>query len=1022
MSFPRRSITKIHPVPLLICLVFLFFLPGSVQPSQTFAQTPSFEEFFDDPSLPEWQYTEQVYVEDGVLVLHEGGFVHHPENWSNFNVSFRAEFSGNGDLIIRYKSGYQLIFNGERFLLQQAMGEAVTELSPSIPYPVPAGEWFQIDIFVEGEAQTIQINQENIYSIVLPEPLPPGGIAFEVVGDSTARIDDVSVINIDLETEDFPEPTQDPDLTSSESEEQDAPGTSTTDPTQLTWVRTGGPPGGLGYDIRYNFDNPDIWYATDNFGGVHISKDNGLTWHQGNQGIPPQSGSSGDAISVFCLTVDQHNPQIIWTGTDVTGHIYKSTDGGDSWVQKDNGVEIEYDALSFRGFTVDPLSSDIVYAMGETTRHDEPGDPIWVPKGGVVYKTTDGGENWTLIWDGDIPSSLTRYLWVNPENTDILYVSTGIFDRGAVGQVDMDELGTSLDPFGGLGILKSTDGGDTWRILGKAEGLGNLYVGSLFMDPKDPDILLAATGHFVTETASENYTKTGSSPLGVYRTTDGGESWTQVIAPLPGVGGEVFTSVEYCPSNSQIVYAGSTAAIYRSSDSGVTWITVTGESPGWGPPGGISGNAIDLQCDPRNPDRIFSNNYLGGNYLSEDGGKTWKDASNGYTGAQIINVAVDPTDPATVYSSGRNGVWLSTDAGQTWLAILNISDDQMFPPEWGAIRVDPSQPDRVLLGVEGVYITENRGQNWSLQYMPDIFPNAGVIELAPSNPKVIYMGGAGHNTMIYAEYFSGSGLMVSKNGGENWENITGSEFNQASILDIAIDPNDPETVYAATQNGLFKSINSGGDWRSFSGLPEGAARATGISPENPDLIFTGIETNGFYMSQDGGISWQQIASGLEPNGSHRDLVFDPTNSQIVYLADLQSGMYRSTDGGLSWVKINNGLSNRAVTSLSISSDGQHLYAGTNGAGVFRLDLSGTAPAKSIKDENNLDESSTEGTNAANPGGEDTASNPVFSEEVSADSTRPFSIFLIAGIMIVLVGSAGAALVLIKQNQKGNEKI
>ena len=858
--------------------------------------------------------------------------------------------------------------------------------------------------------------------MILPEPLPPGGIAFEIAGDATAKIDDVSVIVIDLDAENHPEPTPESEITNTESEGQDGPGT-TADPgqAQLTWVRTGGPPGGLGYDIRYNFDNPDIWYATDNYGGVHISKDDGLNWHQGNQGIPRQSGPSGDAIPVFCLTVDPHNSQILWSGTDMTGHIYKSTDGGKSWTQKDNGVAIEYDALSFRGFTVDPRTSDIVYAMGETTRY-ETGDAIWVPKGGVVYKTTDGGENWTLIWDGDIPSSLTRYLWVNPENTDILYVSTGIFDRGAVGQVSLDQIGSSLDPFGGLGVLKSTDGGETWRTLGKEEGLGNLYVGSLFMDPEDPDILLAATGHNVPEAADEYYRKTGSSPAGVYRTTDGGESWTRVIPPLPGVGGEVFSAVEYCPSDNQIVYAGSNAAVYRSSDSGITWENVTGETPGWAPPGGISGNPIDLQCDPRNPDRIFANNYQGGNYLSEDGGKTWKDASNGYTGAQIISLSVDSDHPATVYSSGRNGVWRSTDAGLTWQAILNLSDDQIYFPEWGAIRVDPSLSERIILGVEGIYHSDNQGQSWSYQRMPAVNPMAAVIEFAPSNAKVIYMGGASANTMVHPEEFSGQGIAVSKDGGESWESVAGPEFNNVPVMDIAVHPGDPNTVYAATQNGLFKSSNSGEDWTSFPGLPQGASRTVGISPVNTETLFAGIEQIGFFTSQDEGVSWQQVSAGLEPNGSHRDLVFDPSNPQIVYLADLMSGVYRSTDGGTSWEKINNNLSTRAVTSLSISSDGQHLYAGTNGEGVFRLDLNGTPPTATVS---NLDGSSAEGTSATNDSddsdGEDTAPDPVFSEEGSFDPAASPSTLLVAGISIVLFGCAAAFLVLRNRKRKGNEK-
>ncbi|NOR33649.1 MAG: hypothetical protein GQ579_03090 [Bacteroidales bacterium] len=432
-----------------------------------------------------------------------------------------------------------------------------------------------------------------------------------------------------------------------------------------------------------------------------------------------------------------------------------------------------------------------------------------------------------------------------------------------------------------------------------------------------------------------------------------------------------------------------------------------------------------MQCDPRNPDRIFSNNYQGGNYLSEDGGKTWKDASNGYTGAQIISISVDPDHPATVYSSGRNGVWRSTDAGQTWQAILNLSDDQIYFPEWGAIRVDPSQPERIILGVEGIYHSDNQGQSWSYLMMPEVNPMAAVIEFAPSNAKVIYMGGAGANTMVHPEIFSGQGIAVSKDGGGTWESVTGLEFNHVPVMDIAIDPSDPEIVYAATQNGLFKSTNSGEDWTSFTGLPQGATRTVGISPKNPDMLFAGIELIGFYLSQDGGVSWQQVSAGLEPNGSHRDLVFDPTNPQIVYLADLLSGVYRSTDEGISWEKINNGLSTRAVTSLSISSDGQHLYAGTNGEGVFRLDLNGTPPAGIVSTINDLDESSIEETSASSDStdsGEEEITTELFiSAEESIDPITSPSTLLIAGITIVVIGCGAAVFVLINRKRKGNEK-
>jgi hypothetical protein len=76
----------------------------------------------------------------------------------------------------------------------------------------------------------------------------------------------------------------------------------------LTWIHTGGPPGGLGYDIRYSFANPDIWYVTDGYAGVYMSTDDGVTWQSSNTDIPPQDGPTGDGIPIFSLTIDPHNP------------------------------------------------------------------------------------------------------------------------------------------------------------------------------------------------------------------------------------------------------------------------------------------------------------------------------------------------------------------------------------------------------------------------------------------------------------------------------------------------------------------------------------------------------------------------------------------------------------------------------------------------------------------------------------------------------------------------------------------
>jgi photosystem II stability/assembly factor-like uncharacterized protein len=709
-------------------------------------------------------------------------------------------------------------------------------------------------------------------------------------------------------------------------------------PDSLSWVRTGGPPGGLGYDIRYNFADPDTWYATDNYGGVHISTDNGVTWQPSNNGIQRQSGPSGDAVPIFCLTVDPLDPAIVWTGTAGTGHIYKSTDGGRSWVQKDEGVTIEYDVLTFRGFTVDPRSSNIVYAMGETKRF-EPRDSTSVPTGGVVYRTTDGGEHWALIWDGDIPSSLTRYLWIDPRDPDVLYVSTGIFDSDAVGQSVHGDWETDPDPFGGLGILKSTDGGQTWRELNKANGLNFLYIGSLFMHPDNADTLLAAAGHVVPAAALQHMMTGGPIHTGIYRTTDGGENWTHVLKPPPERAGEVFSAVELSSSQPDIGYAGSNQAVYRTEDAGETWTLVAGGAS-WGSPGVVAGTPIDLQCDPRDPNRLFANNYQGGNFLSEDGGKTWKNASKGYTGAQVVSVAVDPSNPGRVYSSGRNGVWRSDDGGAFWYGIRNFADRDS--PEWGGIA-DPTQSDRLLVGGDTVFESVDGGASWQPLLLPQPFrPLTSVIVFAPSDPKIIYAGAAGPQSMLLLEVLEpAGGLVVSHDGGATWQSVVGDQLTDTPILGLSVDAQNPQVVFAATAKGLYRTTNGGTSWTLMSGLPGGSpVHSVAVDPLDSQHALAGTEYGGLFVSHNGGSTWQQVSAGLEPNASYRDIVFDPTDPNVIYLGDLVSGVYRSPDRGESWVKIISGLSTRAIASLAISADGQHLYAATNGEGVFRLDLSG----------------------------------------------------------------------------------
>ncbi len=219
-------------------------------------------------------------------------------------------------------------------------------------------------------------------------------------------------------------------------------------------------------------------------------------------------------------------------------------------------------------------------------------------------------------------------------------------------------------------MINSSDGGMTWQEANN--GLDNLYVGSLFMHPENPDILLAGAGN------NQYFYNSG-----IYFTTNGAQNWTPVSQGF----NLNINSVEFSITDPQIAYAGADNNILRSNDGGQTWNVINPGEFGWGAPGVRSGFPIDFQVDPRNPERIFANNYGGGNFLIEDGGQTWQVASTGYTGAQMRALDIDPEHPGLVYGASRNGIFRSLDGGAPGkeLSIKN------FTPWNGVHRSQPGQ-------------------------------------------------------------------------------------------------------------------------------------------------------------------------------------------------------------------------------------------------------------------------------------------------------------------------------------------
>jgi photosystem II stability/assembly factor-like uncharacterized protein len=450
-------------------------------------------------------------------------------------------------------------------------------------------------------------------------------------------------------------------------------------------------------------------------------------------------------------------------------------------------------------------------------------------------------------------------------------------------------------------------------------------------------VLLAGTGN------NQYY-----AAMGVYLSTNGGGSWQRTLSD------DNINAVEFALSDPRIAYAGSSGSVYRSRDGGLTWTAVCGGPDGWGPPGVRAGFPIDFQVDPADPNRLFANNYGGGNFLSTDGGKTWSVASKGYTGAQVRDVAVDPTNAARVFAAARSGLFVSADAGENWAGLNDLPTSFL---EWYAVSVAPSDARHVLAAsnwdgrirrsLDGAHtlqaVSEPLGEGMSYR----------AFAWAPSDRQRVYAGTSAYfSAGTFDDRMAAAGIYSSADGGTTWTEANDNTSRSANIIDLAVDPTGADTVYAATGNkGLLKTTNGGQSWSVLSqGLPTvQPVLAVAVHPSQAQIVYAGFESAGIYRSDNGGQIWQPLPAGLNPEAAVSHITFDPKNAQVMYIADKLSGVYSSDNGGNTWMPMNDGLRVRAVNALALSTDGGHLYAATEGEGVFRLDLAGTSPVSSSQD-------------------------------------------------------------------------
>lgn len=444
------------------------------------------------------------------------------------------------------------------------------------------------------------------------------------------------------------------------------------------------------------------------------------------------------------------------------------------------------------------------------------------------------------------------------------------------------------------GIYKSGDGGANWALA--SNGIVDPSVDAIAIDPATPTTLYAGSLYGGT----------------LVKSTDGAKSWTPLAS-----GPTLAVAIAIDPKTTSTLYvAQSRNGLSRSSDGGNSWTRLNSAN---------FPNAFAtfkaLAIDPVTTTTIYAGEQGGGVFKSTDGGATWNAANNGFTGPviQVLALAVDPGSPATLYAaantSGGSGLFKSSDGGASW---SNVLADKNGVIGVQSVAVDPGNSANVYIGTFSAGMERSTNGGTSFGKIATGLPNVGVnaIAINAQNAADVLIGTV-------------NGAFATANSGGAWA-ASSNGLALTSVTAVAVDPSTPTTAYAATKySGLFKSTNAGGSWTAI----DNGIGATGnlacqapifsslaIDPNTPATLYAASActlSNAVYKSTDGGAHWTSSAAGLPAYVGIAAVALDPLATSTVLAASAGNGLYRSADGGTTWAAVDS-LAGIQVTGLSFT--------------------------------------------------------------------------------------------------------
>ncbi|MCU0646965.1 MAG: glycosyl hydrolase [Gemmatimonadaceae bacterium] len=618
----------------------------------------------------------------------------------------------------------------------------------------------------------------------------------------------------------------------------------------------------------------------------------------------------------------------------VNGGVWKTTNAGQSWTNLTDSVST---ISSVGAIAIAPSDANVIYVgTGERDLRED------LTHGNGVWRSTDGGATWKSLGLAD--TRQTGAIRVDPRDPDRVYVAA---------------MGHAFGPNRERGIYRSLDGGTTWKqVLFLDDSTGAI---DLAMDPSNPRILYAAMWKFQRFPWGMNQ---GGGKTGIYKSTDGGDTWTSLTdasglpaRPLGRIG------LAVSPARPQRVWASveapdSSGGIFRSDDGGASWTRVNGEQKfhvrAW--------YYSTLTADPLDENTVYVMNLSV--HRSVDGGKTFERVRVPHGDTHFL--WIDPKDNTRMINGNDGGATVSLDGGRTWSSVYNQPTAQFYH-----VTTDNRFPYRILGAQQDnstVSIT-SRSDNGAIG--PTDYHSVGGCENAyiavdPRNPDIAYAG-CYMGTLTRYDHAARQTRDISV-GLANYDGHASRDVPErfAWTYPILLSPHDPKTLYISSQH-VWKSTDEGHSWAKISpDLSRADPRTMGPSggpvhfdmtgtewyamvfalAESPlvkGVLWAGTDDGLVHVTRDGGGTWTKITppgfgdftkvSIIEP--SHFDAGTAYVAANRYQQDDYQPYLWKTTDYGATWTKIVRGIPDGAFT-RAIREDPKRrgvLYAGTE-LGVF----------------------------------------------------------------------------------------